>query len=54
MTELKIPVIAESLVWKTITAKLGGSEMSRTLPLSLTHPQLRDNTTSGSASPEKG
>lgn len=54
MTELKIPMMAESLVWKTIIAKLGGSEMSRTLPLSLIHPQLRDNRTSGSASPEKG
>lgn len=54
MTELEIPMMAESLVWKTIIAKLGGSEMSRTLPLSLTHPQLRDNRTSGSSSPEKG
>lgn len=46
--------MAQSLVWKTIIAKLRGSEMSRTLPLSVTQPQLRDNRTSGSASPEKG
>lgn len=53
MTELKISMMTESFVRKTIIAKLRGSEMSRTLPLSVTHPQLRDNRTSGSASPQK-
>lgn len=53
MTELKIPMMAESFVWRTIIVKLRTSEMSRTLPLSVTHPQLRDNRTSGSASPQK-
>lgn len=53
MTELKISMMTESFVRKTIIAKLRGSEMSRTLSLSVTHPQLRDNRTSGSASPQK-